>query len=40
MRIVATGCTGPESEEGIVERVGDYNFSVEEVVILLYNEER
>ena len=38
--IVTTGCTAPESEEGIVARVGDYNLSVEEVVNLLINEER
>ena len=38
--IVTTGCTEPESEDGVVARVGDYDLSVEEVVNLLINEER
>ena len=37
---MTTGCTEPESEDGVVARVGDYDLSVEEVVNLLINEER
>ena len=38
--VAAAGCTEPESEEGIVARVGGYELSVEEIVNLLINEER
>lgn len=37
--VAITGCTEPESDEGIVARVGEYDLSVEDIANLLVSEE-
>ena len=37
--LAIAGCTEPESDEGMVARVGEYDLSVEDIANLLVSEE-